>query len=246
MTTGASDLELFRAQAEAWALNIEERALKTLMGFVELLRDYNESNVVGTKDFSQLLFDHVLDSLSCFLFEPLCNAAKVIDVGSGGGLPGIPLKITEPAIDMALVEATGKKVRFLEHVVEELALSNIRVINARAEDLGQDRLHRDAYDVATARALAPLPTLIEYCIPLVRHGGSVIAMKGDLKDEEVEAGSRAASDLGAELAELKEVKFIPELAQKKRSLVVITKASETPPNYPRRPGVPKKRPLGSS
>lgn len=245
MTFNKTDLDLFEGQLNAWGIYVGESKIRQLSRFIDLLSSYEEANLVGTKEFSRLLLEHVLDSLSCLLYEPLTSAGEVVDVGSGGGLPGIPLKITMPATSMTLVEATGKKARFLRRAIEELELAKTRVVNARAEDMGKDLSHRARYDAATARALAPLPTLVEYCVPLLRPGGCLVAMKGDLKKEELGSGRRASAELGAEVAESMEVDFIPELSVEKKSLAIITKVSETPSNYPRRPGVPKKKPLGT-
>lgn len=239
------EIELFCRQTEAWGLSLGRDSGETLLEYTAQLGSYREANVVGTRDLSELLLEHVLDSLSCLLYEPLGRADRVADVGSGGGLPAIPIKIARPGLDLTLVEATGKKTRFLKQVVDKLSLSNTKIVNERAEDIGQDRKYREKYAVVTARALAPLPTLSEYCVPLVRTGGCVVAMKALPDEKELEAGRNAARRLGAELTELMQVSFLPELPAKHRYLVVMAKTSETPDEYPRRPGVPRKSPLGS-
>ena len=241
-----NEIEIVKRQAEAWEINLEEPVFDSLVGYARRLADYREANVVGVRNFSRLLLEHVLDSLSCLLFEPLRGARNVVDVGSGGGLPGIPLKIVGSSLGLTLVEATGKKVRFLERIVEELSLSGVEIVNARAETVGREAAYREKYDVATARALAPLPVLAEYCLPLVKKNGSLVAMKALPNDKELEEGRRSADALGAEISELIKVEFIPEIPAKQRYLVVMTKVLETPDEYPRRPGVPKKSPLGSN
>ena len=241
----ADEIELFRRQTEAWGLSLGSDSVETLLEYTAQLGSYREVNVVGTRDLSELLLGHMLDSLSCLLYKPLGQVDRVADVGSGGGLPAIPIKIARPSLEMTLVEATGKKTRFLKQVIDKLSLSNTKVVNERAENIGQDRKYREKYAVVTARALAPLPTLSEYCVPLVRTGGSVVAMKALPDEKELDAGRKAAYRLGAELTELIQVSFLPELPAKHRHLVVMTKTSQTPNEYPRRPGVPKKSPLGS-
>lgn len=240
------EVEVIGRQAEAWGLSLDDDALEALLGYAKQLSDYHEANIVGVKDLSQLLLEHVLDSLSCLLCEPVRQAERLVDVGSGGGLPGVPLKIVQPEMDLTLLEATGKKARFLEKVVGGLALRNTEIVNARAEEVGRLPSYRDKYDVATARAVAPLSTLCEYCLPLVKEGGCLVAMKALPDKKEVESGRRAAETLGAEVSELIEVEFIPEILPKQRHLVVMTKVSETPHEYPRRTGIPKKSPLGSN
>lgn len=237
---------MVRRQAEVWGFRLGDAEAEKLLGYAVRMRDYREANVVGARDLSRLLIDHVLDSLSCLLLESVREAQKLVDVGSGGGLPGIPLKILRPDLATTLVESTGKKTRFLERIVGELSLENTEVVNERAEVLGQDPTHRNKYDVATARALAPLSTLCEYCLPLVRKGGCLVAMKSLPDAKEVSEGRKAAEILGAEISDFVEVEFIPELPSKRRCLVVVEKVSETPATYPRRTGVPKKSPLGSS
>lgn len=188
--------------------------------------------------------DHVLDSLSCFLYEPLWTTGSLVDVGSGGGLPAVPVGLVRPELDVVLVEATGKKAAFLRRVIEAGGLRRQTVQNDRAENLGRTPEHRERYGAASARALAPLPVLAEYCVPLVRPGGFVLAMKGRVSEEELEEGRQAAHALGAHISAVVEVPLLPCAGDKRRSLVVLTKHAPTPGRYPRRAGVPRKRPLG--
>jgi 16S rRNA (guanine527-N7)-methyltransferase len=233
-----------RLQAAAWGLSLDDGGLRRLERYARLLRDYEEANVIGTRELRGVILDHVLDSLSCFLFEPLGAARSLIDVGSGGGLPGVPIKIAAPEIGTTLVEATAKKARFLRRVVERLSLEGVEVENARVEEIARTEVHRGVYDVATARAVARLPVVAEYCVPLVRVGGYVISMKGRPEDEEIAEGERAAEKLGARLSRLIRVPRLPELEKKERCLVILEKVDETPGEYPRNVGVPAKRPLG--
>jgi 16S rRNA (guanine527-N7)-methyltransferase len=235
---------LLRLQAAAWGLSLDPHRLARLEGYARLLRDYEEANVIGTRDLGVVVLDHLLDSLSCFLFEPLCAARSLIDVGSGGGLPGVPIKIVEPAVRTTLVEATAKKARFLRRVAERLSLEGVEVENARVEEIARTDAHRGVYDVATARALARLSVVAEYCVPLLRVGGHVISMKGRLEDEEIAEGERAAERLGARFSQLIRVPRLPELQKKERCLVILEKRVETPAEYPRNVGMPAKRPLG--
>jgi 16S rRNA (guanine527-N7)-methyltransferase len=144
-----------------------------------------------------------------------------------------------------LLEATERKVRFLNFVKAHLKLANLEVLHARAEDAGRDSRYREAFDLATARALAALPVVLEYCAPLARIGGKVLAMKGRLQEEEVSQGEAAARELGAKLNDMPAVGYGPQLPQKERRLVVFDKVSATPARFPRRVGIARKRPLGA-
>lgn len=216
-----------------------------MVEYARLLSGYKEANIVGTGDETLVLREHVLDSLSCLLCEPVSYARSLVDVGTGGGLPGIPLKLARPKVELTLVESTRKKSVFLRQVADHLSLADVEVANTRAEEFGHERRHRDKYDIATARAVAPLPIIAEYCLPLVRPGGHLIAMKALPTEWELEAGKSAARTLSAALVGEIRVQFLPELPVKQRRLLILQKTEPTPPGYPRRVGLPKKRPLGT-
>lgn len=231
------------AQASAWGVALGDLQVDKLLRFAGLLSSYEEANVVGERNVEALVLDHVLDSLSCALALEKARTRILIDVGSGGGLPGIPLAIALPDAHVTLLEATGKKVTFLELATERLGLENVDVVSGRAEDLGRGRL-RDRYDVATSRAVASLPVIEEYCLPLLRTGGLAVAMKGQPPDDELAAGKNAAEELGGSLREVVSVPQLAEMPERRRCLVVVEKETKTPEGYPRRPGLARKRPLG--
>jgi 16S rRNA (guanine527-N7)-methyltransferase len=231
-------------QLAAWGLSLGAERIELLLRYARMLAAYEGANIVGERDPSALLLDHVLDSLSCNLVEALRVARRLADVGSGGGLPGVPIKVARPELDVALVEATGKKAHFMRRAVRELSLSRTMVLNARAEEVGRAEEHMGRYDAVTARALAPLAVLVEYCVPLARVGGHVVAMKGRLAEDEMEPGKKAAKLLGAEVSQVVPVPLLPEIGPKERNLVVLEKVTRTPIEYPRRPGMARKRPLG--
>jgi 16S rRNA (guanine527-N7)-methyltransferase len=237
-------LELVRLQAAAWGLQLGVGQLERIEEFARYLSHYEEANVIGTHSVREVLLEHVLDSLSCFLFGPLGDVRRVADVGSGGGLPGIPLQIVAPRLGVTMIEATGKKARFLRRAVQRLSLEGVAVLNGRVEEIGRTGEHRGAYDVATVRAVARLSVVAEYCVPLLRVGGHVIAMKGRLHGEEVSEGGRAAEMTGAEVREIITVPRLPEVGEKQRSLVILRKVRKTPGRYPRSVGMPAKKPLG--
>jgi 16S rRNA (guanine527-N7)-methyltransferase len=237
-------LGLMEEQAAAWGLRLGHDRRGSLREYARHLALYDRANVIGTRDLDRILLDHVLDSLSCFLHEPLFRARRLADVGSGGGLPGIPIKIVRPDLATTLVESTGKKARFLQHAVDGLALKGVEVASTRVEDLGRTRAHRGAYDVVTCRAVARLSVVAEYCVPLLESGGCAIAMKGRLEPEELTEGDGAVAALGAKVAATTRVPTLPEVGEKERHLVILQKIRQTPAQYPRRPGIVAKRPLG--
>jgi 16S rRNA (guanine527-N7)-methyltransferase len=212
--------------------------------YAHLLAGYELANVIGTKDRDQIVTEHLLDSLSCLKFEYLIRGSSLIDVGTGGGLPGVPLAIARSQLNVTLLEATKKKINFLKHVREELDLQNLRLLGTRAEEMGKELEYREVFEIATARALAALPVVAEYCAPFVKVGGAILAMKGRLAEEELTQGVAAGPELGLELRGVLEVKFLPELTQKERRLVVFEKVAETPEKFPRRVGLARKHPLG--
>ncbi len=166
---------------------------------------------------------------------------RVVDVGAGAGFPGLPLKIVRPQIQLTLLEATGKKTAFLEHVAAELKLSGTNVVNLRAEEAGQNSAHREQYDVVLARAVAHMPILAEYLLPLCKVGGRCIAMKGESAAAEIALAENALRLLGGRFVENIPIQ-LPHVAET-HHLVVIEKIAPTPHHYPRKPGVPSKKPL---
>ena len=239
-----NSLSLLEEQATAWGLSLGRGRREQLLEYARLLASYDRANVIGTRDVGGILLAHVLDSLSCLLHESLLHAGRLADVGSGGGLPGIPIKIMKPDLTATLVESTGKKAAFLQYALDSLSLDGVEVANARVEDLGRAQEYRGAYDVVTSRAVARLSVVAEYCVPLLETGGRAIAMKGRLEQEELSEGSRAADALGARVAGITKVPMLSEVGEKERNLVILEKIRETPARYPRRSGVVAKRPLG--
>lgn len=237
---------MLEAQAAAWGVPLDATSLDRLLRYARLLASYEKANVIGTRDLDRILLDHVLDSLSCFLHEPLWEAGKLADVGSGGGLPGIPISIVRPELRTVLIESTGKKAAFLEYAAEQLAIDNMEVVNARVEDTGREQRWRGMFDVVTTRAVARLSVVAEYCVPLLEVGGWAVAMKAGLEGEELEEGKRAAVSLGARVAGVERVGLLPEVGEKRRNLIILEKIGETSARYPRKAGMVVKRPLGAS
>ena len=223
-------LELSSAQQQAFRRYLDE-----------LLLWNQRFNLTAIREPEAILIKHFLDSLSVLRATACLNGLRVIDVGTGAGFPGLALKIACPTMRLTLVESVGKKADFCRHIVAALELKNVEVLTARAEEIGHNPTHRAQYDWAVARAVARLPILAEYLLPLVCPGGAMLAQKGETGPAEVQAAQHAFEVLGGELERIRSV-TLPSIAEP-RYLIVVRKRSATPPRYPRRPGIPAKRPL---
>ncbi|MCU0484719.1 MAG: 16S rRNA (guanine(527)-N(7))-methyltransferase RsmG [Anaerolineales bacterium] len=223
-------------------LHLSRRQLHALSIYERELIDWNTRfNLTAIRDTDEIRTKHFLDSLTCLLALRDTPCDRMIDVGTGAGFPGLVMKIAQPAMRLTLVESVGKKADFCRHMVNTLNLEFVEVIQDRAEALGQNPVHREQYDWAIARAVAVMPVLAEYLLPLVRVGGSVLAMKGENGPAETHAAEHAMRILGGQLKQLMPV-HLPGVAED-RYLVVVQKVAATPTAYPRRVGIPSKRPL---
>jgi 16S rRNA (guanine527-N7)-methyltransferase len=208
---------------------------------LELLSWNEKFNLTAIRDVEGIRAKHFLDSLTCLLAFRDNPPNRLIDIGTGAGFPGIPLKIVLPNLQLSLVESVGKKADFCRHIVQTLGLEKVDVLQSRAEELGQIPAHREKYDWAVARAVAGLPALVEYLLPLVRIGGSVLAQKGESGPAEAQSSERAMRLLGGHLRQVRQL-ALPGIVED-RYLIIIDKVAATPRQYPRRPGVPAKTPL---
>jgi len=207
----------------------------------ELLEWNSQFNLTAIRDLEGIQTKHFLDSLSCALAWRSSPPARLIDVGTGAGFPGLALKILLPRLRLTLVESVGKKAGFCKHMVEKLELVDVELLQFRAEEVGQMPAHRQQYDWAVARAVAPLPVLVEYLLPLVHVGGSVLAQKGENGPAEAHASDKAIRLLGGHLRQLLPV-TLPGVVED-RYLVLVDKVATTPPAYPRKSGLPSKNPI---
>lgn len=207
----------------------------------ELLDWNSRFNLTAIRDSEGIKRKHFLDSLTCSLVIRENRPFRMIDIGTGAGFPGIPLKIIYPKTDLTLVDSVGKKLEFCRHLVKKLELEQVEVLQGRAEEIGQLGAYREKYDWAVARAVATLPTLVEYLLPLVKIGGTVIAQKGENGPCETQSAENAIRLLGGRIRQLYKIE-LPGVVED-RYLVVIDKIAATPPQYPRRTGIPAKKPL---
>lgn len=232
---------LAEVAAEA-AIPMSEKQLTQFEVYYQLLIEWNEKvNLTAIIEPEEVAIKHIVDSLSCYdasLFVPGCS---VIDVGTGAGFPGIPLKILRPDISLTLLDSLNKRIVFLQELAASLALSDTVCIHARAEDAGRRMQLRARFDIATSRAVARLNVLAELCLPFVKVGGCFIALKGAQYRAEAEEAEKAISLLGGRVRELRAVS-LPRLPDV-RGIIFIEKCANTPGMYPRRPGTPEKNPL---
>lgn len=235
-------MDALRDEVAAFGLNLSDQQVAAFAQYQECLQSWNRRiNLTTVDDAVGIRRRHFLDSLTCATVTGDLNGQYLVDVGSGAGFPGLPLKILYPRLHLTLVESTTKKVRFLREVSERLAMSDVQIVDARAETVGQDAAFRGRYDWAVARAVAPLNVLLEYLLPLCKVGGHAMAMKSVQAWDEVEEARDALAILGGGNPELHEVQ-LPD-RRDLSYLVVARKIKSTPPDYPRRPGRPAKRPL---
>ncbi len=230
--------------AKQLGITLDSLQLKQFELYYHELADWNSRiNLTAIVDSEGVQIKHFLDSLTLIsvIKDKIASGYRIIDIGSGAGFPGIPLKIAMPDIKMTLLEATAKKVLFLEHIVKKLALNDIEIINRRAEEAAQKPEYREQFDVAVSRAVAELAVLSELTLPFCKTGGCFIAQKkGDLQLE-IEQSLKAVEILGGRLSKVEKINLAG--LDDERYLVIIDKVMPAPGKYPRRPGIPEKRPI---
>ncbi len=233
---------LARRALELFHLPLTSRQVTSLVTYERELLDWNQKfNLTAIRDAESIRTKHFLDSFSCVLAWGANPPRRLIDVGTGAGFPGIPLKILYPGMKLTLVESVGKKAMFCEHIVRLLNLEDVQVMRDRAEQVGCTAEHREQHDWAVARAVAGMNVLAEYLLPLVRVGGTMLAQKGESGPAEVQSAEKAIHLLGGKLRQVIPVN-LPGVVDD-RFLILVDKFAATPPKYPRKPGMPVKLPL---
>jgi 16S rRNA (guanine527-N7)-methyltransferase len=239
------NISLFMKDLEELHISLTDHQLKQFMAYYELLVEYNRvMNLTAITEFDDVMKKHFVDSLSLvkvFYNFLKTNDVTLIDVGTGAGFPGIPLKIAFPDLSVTLLDSLNKRVNFLQNVIDELVLKKIDAIHGRAEDFAKKGKLREQYDLCVSRAVANLSTLSEYCLPYVKVGGAFVSYKSEKIEEEKAAAEHAISILGGEIE--KQVEFMLPSSDIYRNLIVIRKTKETPGKYPRKAGTAAKEPL---
>lgn len=238
------DTEKFADSLNDFGIRLTPVQLNQFMKYYELLITRNESvNLTAITDFDGVMMKHFTDSVAFSVLNLPTEGKTMIDVGTGAGFPGIPLKIIYPELQITLLDSLNKRISFLNQVIEELGLRNVRTVHLRAEEAGKNPEYREQFDYCVSRAVANLSTLAEYCIPLVKITGKFISYKTADSDEEIIDSNTALKKMNAKVERCNDVIIRYGKQRLDRRLVVITKTAQTPERYPRKAGIPSKRPL---
>lgn len=238
------DTTIFEKDLQSLGIQLEQHQIEQFMTYYEMLVEKNKvMNLTAITAFDDVMKKHFIDSLSLCKKYSLHYRLKVLDLGTGAGFPGIPLKIAFPFLNITLVDSLNKRVLFLQEVIDGLGLENIRAVHGRAEDLARDAAYREQFDLCVSRAVANLSTLSEYCLPFVKVGGSFVAYKADKAEEEMKQAKKAVELLGGKFKEDSQVEFYLPDSDMYRSLVSIYKNAVTQKKFPRKAGLPSKEPL---
>lgn len=227
-------------ELEKISVRLNKKQLEQFEMYYEMLIEKNKvMNLTAITEFDEVLEKHFLDSVSLIRAIDLNKPLRVMDLGTGAGFPGIPLKIVFPELYITLADSLNKRVLFLSEVVEALGLENVETVHGRAEDLARDKKYRESYDLCVSRAVANLSTLSEYCLPFVKIGGKFVSYKSGDCEEEVVNSKSAVFLVGGKIVDT--IKF--DLGEAKRAFIVIDKVKGTSKEYPRKAGIPSKKPL---
>ena len=240
-TESIRSASMLRLGFERIGIEVTDEMIGKLIAYRDEILEYNKSiNLTAIRDPKNFLAVHYLDSAEAVTLKEFKEAETIIDVGTGGGFPGVPLAVLAPDKKFVLMDSLGKRIKVISGIAEKLGISNIEFVHSRAEDLGRDKKHREKYDMAVSRAVASLPVLAEYCLPFVRIGGTFIAYKSVDAEKEANEARTAIHLLGGKTDRIEDV---AEAGPVDHRLVVIKKVGGTPSKYPRRAGMPSKDPL---
>lgn len=234
--------ELLKTGAEAIGISLSEKQTAQFIKYYEILVEWNSfMNLTGITEYEEVVQKHFVDSLALSKALDVSKAETLIDIGTGAGFPGIPLKIAYPHLKVTLLDSLQKRIKFLNEVVDQLGLEEVETIHGRAEDFAKPSMKRESYDLCVSRAVANLASLSEYCLPYVKVGGYFVPYKSGKVDEELIESKKAIFLLGGKVE--KEVKFMLPDSDITRSLIKIKKISATPKKYPRKSGLATKEPI---
>lgn len=232
----------FRKDIAALGITLEEHQIEQFILYYEMLVEWNQvMNLTAITEYEDVMKKHFVDSLSLIKAFDVNQNAKVIDVGTGAGFPGLALKIAYPSLEITLLDSLNKRIQFLNAVIEKLQLKGIDTIHGRAEDYAKPNKLREKYDLCVSRAVANLSTLSEYCLPFVKENGIFIPYKSEKTSEEMDKAAKAIAILGGKV--INQVEFTLPESDIYRNLIIIKKEKKTPSKYPRRAGLPSKEPL---
>lgn len=236
------NLEKFKNGLQQLHIALSEKQMEQFLQYYELLVEKNKvMNLTAITEFDEVVEKHFLDSVSLTKQLDLHQPLKVLDLGTGAGFPGIPLKIVFPELEITLMDSLNKRVLFLQDVISSLQLENIEAVHGRAEEAARNKKYRESFDLCVSRAVANISTLSEYCLPFVKIGGSFISYKSSTIEDELEDGKKGIDILGGKVKDV--YKFTLPDSELQRSFVIIEKEKKTPKAYPRKAGTPSKEPL---
>ena len=235
-------IESFKKKVNMLHIELSDKQYNQYVTYYEMVVEKNKvMNLTGITEFQEVLVKHFLDSLACVKAVDMTKVSKIMDIGTGAGFPGVPLKIAFPHLEACLLDSLKKRVNFLEETFALLKLENITAIHGRAEEFAKNKAYREQYDLCVSRAVSNLATLSEYCLPYVKVGGNFISYKSGTVQEELQQAEKAVKILGGKIQDV--VYFNLPDSEIQRSLVVIEKMKPTPGRYPRKAGTPLKEPL---
>lgn len=236
------NMQLFQSMLEEKGISLSPLQLNQFETYYQLLVEWNEKmNLTAITEKDEVYLKHFFDSITAAFYYDLSKPLSLCDVGAGAGFPSIPLKICFPQLRITIVDSLQKRITFLNHLALSLELENVAFYHDRAETFGRKEGIRESFDIVTARAVARLSVLSELCLPLVKVGGTFIAMKGAAAKEELEAGTHAVQALGGEIGDIST--FQLPIENSERNIIIIEKRRKTPKKYPRKPGMPNKLPI---
>ncbi len=237
-----SKFHILEDGCQAFGVTLTEKQIEQFEKYYELLVEWNKvMNLTGITEFDEVMQKHFVDSVAAAEYVEMEKINSLIDVGTGAGFPGIPLKIVYPHLQVTLLDSLNKRIKFLDEVVDNLGLTGIETVHGRAEDAAKKAEYREQFDLSVSRAVANLASLTEYCLPFVKVGGKFVSYKSVAVDEEIVQSKKAVYVLGGEIGKVE--KFYLPGSDMERALVVVEKKRSTPKKYPRKAGMPTKEPL---